>query len=322
MASEISRAKASEATISGIVTALATTGRTNHQDLSGRLISEINRASNAEKLLRETSIYSNLIPCNSSVFADNLAPMITPSNYAKFDGWYVKNPFGTNSDGNNIVNWYLSGNGLTYADIEYIAYGYYPIVASGKPSLVIYTKDPAGSNIGSVSFPYTSKRVFTPTNSPTLQNPTYMYGSVNGSTTLTTPKIPGFTSIQMSINNTESTGATPNSTDEVVAIAFNYTASTVGEVEVILREVNIITPTVTISNKFTNDSVINFYTALKVSALYAYHYGISGDYAIPPTTNHSGFSTNNTTLNLAKANYGSTNGNVLATYEAKQVVTP
>jgi hypothetical protein len=259
------------------------------------------------------------------VFADELAPMVMPAPYnAMFDGWYVRNPYGagelkpdgTHSKGTK-ANWYLSGNGLTYGQVEYIAFGYLPISTARQPYIAVYTYNATDPNLGNASFKYTSKSVFSAyASAPSSGMPTYVYSSVNGSATLATPTIPGFKGISSAFDNTNSAG-TPKSSDTVVAIVFNVgdLTDSAGDVEMALKEVNIITANGTISNKFSNDSVINFYTAQQVSAIYAYLFDTSGN-TPPPVTNHSGFSTNGNVLGAAMANYGSSTGQVMATYQA------
>jgi hypothetical protein len=102
-----------------------------------------------------------------------------------------------------------------------------------------------------------------------------------------------------------------------MTIAFNVgnANDAAGDAEMILKEVNIVTANGTISNKFSNDSVVNFYTAQQVSALYAYLFDSSGNVP-PPVTNHSGYTVDPTALFLAKSNYGSSTGQVMATYQA------
>jgi hypothetical protein len=116
--------------------------------------------------------------------------------------------------------------------------------------------------------------------------------------------------------NTANNVGTWSPTDQVLYIVFNAgssVATAAGSVELILHEVNIITPSGTISNKFSNDSVINMYTAQSVSAIYAYLFA-STNSVPPPITNHSGFTTDTTAINMAKHNYSSATGQVMATY--------
>ena len=279
---------------------------------------EIVRASNAEALLRQNAAWANLVPCNQAVFADECAPTPIPPTYyipgitlAEYsypnkpapDGWYFKNP-----RNNSKVNWYLPSFGLTMGDIEYVAFGYYPIASAknvSMPYFTIYTAD--GKK-------YTAETY----TRPAAKTPTYVYGNVSGSSVLTVPKLPGYTSTEMtSVGGNAGVSAWGSwaPTDQVAYFGFFAGTSdcSAGDVEMILQEVNIITTTGTISNKYTNDSVINYYTAKQVSALYAYFFDTSSNIIAPPETDHSGFTSNTTSLYLASKNYGSSQ--VPATYQ-------
>jgi hypothetical protein len=200
------------------------------------------------------------------------------------------------------------------AQLEYICFAFLPISVSSSPYVTIYTKPSAGSANW-----YGAKVTLDTYNTPlTAFTQTYAYGSISGSSTLSVPTIPGYSSVQMTQNGANNVG-TWSPTDQVLYIVFNagntgtIAPCPAGSVELILHEVNVITPTGTISNKFSNDSVINMYTAQSVSAIYAYLFD-SNNSVPPPVTNHSGFTTDPTAIYMAKHNYSSTDGHVMATY--------
>jgi hypothetical protein len=261
-------------------------------------------------VLRQNSMYTNLVPCSISVYADELAPMVMPSTYYSYqvDGWYLKNPLPLTK-----ANWYVPPCGLTVGQLEYLAFGVLPISLTGLPYISIFTAPQSSGNAGSW---YHAKHVFESySTTPTALTPTYAYCNVSGSPTLSTPTIPGYTSIQMTSAGSNNAG-TLSSTDKIIAISFeagNKQDVAANAVELILHEVNLITATGTISNKFSNDSVINMFSAQSVSALYAYLFDSSNNLP-PPVTTHSGFTTDPTAIYYAKQNYASSTGQVMATY--------
>jgi hypothetical protein len=198
--------------------------------------------------------------------------------------------------------------------VEYVGFGYLPMTNSSTPYVTIYTK-PTADDVANHKW-YHAKHCFD-TFTFTNLTPTYVYGSVSGSTTLATPTIPGFTSVEVTSGGTLNDG-TWGPTDQILYIVFNAGALVncpAGSVEIILHEFNIITSTGTISNKFSNDSVTNMYSANQISALYAYFFDTSSNIIAPPVTSHSGFTTNAQALYFAKQNYASATGQVTATYQ-------
>ena len=232
-----------------------------------------------------------------------LAEYSAPNSPAP-DGWYFKNP-----RDNTKINWYLPSYSLTMGDIEYLAFGYYPIVSSktvSMPYFIVYTANGKKYTLDTFT-------------RPTAKTLTYAYGSVSGSSTLTVPKIPGYNSVEITASNGStgsSTWGTWSPTDRVAYFGFfaGTTDCSAGDIELILQEVNIITTTGTITHKYSNDSVINYYTAKQVSALYAYFFDVSSNIIAPPESDHSGFTSNGTLLYLASKNYG--NSQVTTTYQA------
>ena len=320
LSTETSRAISSETSINvSLSTALSVglsteTSRASSVEvsLSTSLSSEVSRATSSESVLRQNAAWSNLVPCSQSVYADELAPMVMPSSYLSYnlDGWYFKNPAI-----NKKANWYVPPCGLTMGQLEYLCFGYLPIANNACPYINIFTI-PNSTDVANGKW-YNS-RLCLDTITATNLTQTYAYGSINGSTTLSTPTIPGFTSVPITSSGLNNVGSW-SSSDQILYIVFNAgdinNQCPAGGIELILHEINLITPTGTISNKFSNDSVVNMYAAKQISALYAYLFDVSSNIIAPPVTAHSGFTTNTTALYYAKQNYNSATGEVTATYQ-------
>jgi len=286
LSGEIVRATNRETDISSNLATEASRATAAELKLRTDLSGEIVRASNAEAVLTQNAAWTNLVPCNAAVFADECAPTVIPTALVPYvpDGWYFKNP-----RDNSKVNWYLPSFNLTMSDIEYVAFAYFPIASAknvSMPYFTIYTK--MGSNIKK----YTTETYTRP--SPYTYN--YVYANVSGSSTLTVPKIPGYTSTEMTSvggNADVSPWGSWTANEQVYYFGFFAGTSTdcsAGDVEMVLKEVNIITKNSgTISNKYSNDSVINYYTAKQVSALYAYFFDTSSNIVGPPETDHSAY---------------------------------
>jgi hypothetical protein len=257
-------------------------------DLSGEIV----RASNAEAVLTQNAQWVNIVPCNQATYADELAPMVLPVsiyNSYRVDGWYLKNPV----DGTCKSNWYLPSYGLTMGDLEYVSFAYFPIASTlniSRPYLTIYTK-PTGT--GDTTAWYHAKYTMDNFTRPSALSRTYVYGAINGSSTLSVPSLPGYTSVQGTSSNVSpsATWGSWNASEQILFISLSAgdsgNSSVAGAFEFILSEVNLILANGTISNKFTNDSVINMYTAAQVSALYAYLFDTSSNIVAPPLTDHT-----------------------------------
>jgi hypothetical protein len=277
--------------------------------LTTNLSAEVSRASAAEVVLRQNIMYINLLPCNPMVFSNALAPSVMPNTYYSnnIDGWYLKNTLA-----NTEANWYIPPTGLTMGNINFMSFGFLPISIVSKPYITIYTAKTDTSNAGSW---FGAKYVIdTYSSAPTAFTPTYCYGNVN-SNSLPAPTIPGYSSLLMTSSGSNNLGSFLAG-DQVIAISFcagNTTSCAANSVEFILHEVNIISPSGTISNKFSNDSVVQAQSSNAISALYAYLFDSSNN-TPPPVTSHSGFTSDPTLLANAMANYASLTGHVMSTY--------
>jgi hypothetical protein len=302
--SETERASAAEV-------AEAATRAAYDVSLNVKIVAETVRATTAEAALAENDMFDMTMPCNSMVFSDisnivqrGLAPTVMPSSKYPYrlDGWYS-----SVSSASKQVNWFVPAGNLTVGEIKSVGFGYLPVVAGTiKPTITIYTK-PTGENDT-----YNSKIVFNQYASvPSAGTQYYAYSKVSGASA---PKaLPGFSSVEITSPSGVVLSQGGDSTieeisgEKVLAIVFSVGSTTANHTfEFVLNQFNVITADGTMSNKFTNDSVVAMQNYHSVSAVYAYLFG-SSSIVPPPTTGHSACTTSGDSYNVALASYGSAN---------------
>jgi hypothetical protein len=331
LSAEIARASAAEATeaarraaydVSLNTKIVAETDRASHAEeveaatraaydvsLNVKIVAETTRATTAEAALAANDMFDMTMPCNSMVFSDisnivqrGLAPAVMPADKYSYrlDGWYT-----SVSNASKKVNWFVPAGNLTVGDIKSVGFGYLPVVAGTiKPTVTIYTK-PTGENDT-----YNSKIVFNQYASvPSAGSQYYAYSKVSGSSA---PKaLPGFTSVEITAPSGVVLAAGGDSSieaisgEKVLAIVFSVGSTTASHTfELILNQFNVITADGTMSNKFSNDSVVAMQNYHSVSAVYAYLFG-SASTVPPPPTGHSACTTSGLEYDISVASYGS-----------------
>lgn len=186
---------------------------------------------------------------NGINYADGDAPIIMPPaiEALNYDGWYYKNVVKGKK-----INWYIPfGTNCRITDLKMVQASLKLINKTSAPFFTIYTK-PTGS--GDAASWYHARRTYIVSAVTLVNGQNYNLwaevGAVNP-----VPVVPGHTNVKLVVDSFSSRGSM-SQTDQILAIAFGTnSSSSAGNVEFVLREIDLIKTTETLEYLVSNDEL-------------------------------------------------------------------
>lgn len=186
---------------------------------------------------------------NGINYADGDAPIIMPPaiEALNYDGWYYKNVVKGKK-----INWYIPfGASCRITDLKMVQASLKLLNKTSAPFFTVYTK-PTGS--GDAASWYHARKTYIIPATTLVNGQSYNFWAEVGAV-CPVPAVAGHTNVKLVVDSYSSKGSMAQ-TDQILAIAFGTNSSSnAGNVEFVLREIDLIKTTETMQYLVSNDEL-------------------------------------------------------------------